>query len=136
MSSTLPLPPRPPRVRMRHLPELIYSVIFSSLSVHLLYQRREATTERHHLNARISILEDLTKRLKTGENVDDTEIERLRRLGREGQKGVDANGVVIVGDEDIGWKEVFLGRKTAERPSAYEDISNTDPSSSSSTTKS
>lgn len=55
--------------------------------------------------------------------MDDTEIERLRRLGREGQKGVDADGVVITGDEDIGWKEVFLGRKTTERPSAYDDIS-------------
>lgn len=57
--------------------------------------------------------------------MDDTEIERLRRLGREGQKAVDANGVGIAGDEDIGWKEVFLGRKTAERPNAYEDISGT-----------
>lgn len=55
--------------------------------------------------------------------MEDTEIERLRRLGREGQKGVDANGVAIVGDEDIGWKEVFLGKKTAGRPSEYGDIS-------------
>lgn len=52
--------------------------------------------------------------------MEDTEIERLRRLGREGQKGVDANGVVISGDEDIGWKEVFLGRKTAERSGRYD----------------
>lgn len=123
MSSTLSLPLRRPRSRIRHLPELIYSVLFSSLSVNLLYQRREATTERRHLNARISILEDLTRRLKEGERIEETEIERLRKLGREGQRGVDENGVAVSVDEEIGWKEVFLGKKTTRRRSDRDDIS-------------
>ncbi|KAI0067631.1 hypothetical protein BV25DRAFT_1911526 [Artomyces pyxidatus] len=94
----------------RYIPELIYSLALSSLSVHLLFQRRESTTVRRQLSARVSLLEELVRRLRAGEDVSPAEIARMRKLGREGPEKVD-----VQGDGDaVGWREVIFGR--AERP--------------------
>ncbi|KAI0314634.1 hypothetical protein OF83DRAFT_1017631, partial [Amylostereum chailletii] len=96
-----------PTMASRYLPELVYSVALSSLSVHLLWARRAAASDKQILSARISILEDLTTRLRAGEVVSDAEVARLRKLAREGAGNPDN-----IGEEDkaIGWKEVLFGR--------------------------
>ena len=88
----------------RYVPELAYALAFSSISVHLLWQRRAAETDRGHYSARLSILGELAGRLRAGEEVADAEVARLRRLaemvGEDGHAG-----------ESIGWRDVIFGRK-------------------------
>jgi len=88
----------------RYVPELAYALAFSSISVHLLWQRRAAETDRRHYSARLSILGELAGRLRTGEVVSDAEVARLRRLAET--VGEDAHA-----GESIGWRDVIFGRK-------------------------
>lgn len=87
----------------RYIPELVYALAFSSISVHLLWQRRAAETDRRHYSARLSILDELAGRLWAGE-VADVEVARLRRLAET--VGEDSHA-----GESIGWRQVIFGRK-------------------------
>lgn len=91
--------------RARYIPELVYALAFSSISVHLLWQRRTAETERRHYSARISLLGELAARLRTGEAVPDVEIVRLRRLAET------VGAAEVHTGENIGWRDVVFGRK-------------------------
>ncbi|KAA1470445.1 hypothetical protein DENSPDRAFT_879715 [Dentipellis sp. KUC8613] len=102
----------------RYASELIYSLAFSSLAVHLLWQRRAADTERRRLGTQISILEEISTRLRAGERIPDAEYTRLRRLGHEGE--------VLEKDrkeeEDIGWRDMLFGRtETAQEKQGAEE---------------
>jgi hypothetical protein len=88
----------------RYVPELAYALAFSSISVHLLWQRRAAETDRRHYSARLSILGELAGRLRAGEEVSDAEVARLWRLAET--VGEDAHA-----GESIGWRDVIFGRK-------------------------
>ena len=92
--------------RGRYIPELIYALAFSSISVNLLWQRRAAETDRRHYSARLSILGELAGRLRAGGGgeVTDAEVARLRRLAET--VGEDTHT-----GESIGWREVIFGRK-------------------------
>jgi hypothetical protein len=93
--------------RSRYIPELVYALAFSSISVHLLLKRRAAETERRHYSARISILGELATRLRgAGEVVSDAEVARLRRLAENVAEDTHRE----LG-ESIGWREVIFGRK-------------------------
>ncbi|KAH9965390.1 hypothetical protein BC827DRAFT_1153679 [Russula dissimulans] len=91
-------------LRTRYIPELVYALAFSSISVHLLWQRRAAETDRRHFSARLSILGDVADRLRAGEGVSDAEVARLRRLA-------ETVGEVTHPGENIGWYQVIFGRK-------------------------
>jgi hypothetical protein len=93
--------------RNRYIPELIYALAFSSISVNLLWQRRAAETDRRHCSARLSILGELAGRLRAGGGggeVTDAEVARLRRLA-------ETVGEDIHAGESIGWRDVIFGRK-------------------------
>jgi hypothetical protein len=94
--------------RGRYIPELIYALAFSSISVNLLWQRRAAETDRRHYSARLSILGELAGRLLRadgGEVAGDAEVARLRRLAETvGEDDTHAG-------ESIGWRDVIFGRK-------------------------
>lgn len=92
--------------RTRYIPELIYALAFSSISVNLLWQRRAAETDRRHYSARLSILGELAGRLRADGEVTDAEVARLRRLAETVGEGEDAHA-----GESIGWREVIFGRK-------------------------
>lgn len=92
--------------RARYIPELVYALAFSSISVHLLWQRRTAETDRRHYSARISILGELAARLRAGEAVPDVEISRLRRLAETAGAAEETHP-----GENIGWRDVVFGRK-------------------------
>lgn len=85
----------------------------TSLSFHLLFARRDAAAKHAQFTARITILESLVGRLRTGERVADAEIDKLTSLSRKIQQGNE--------DDDLGrslqprgpsvsWKEVLLGK--------------------------
>jgi hypothetical protein len=90
--------------RTRHIPELIYALAFSSISVNLLWQRRAAETDRRHCSARLSILGELAGRLRGRGEVTDAEVARLRRLAETVGEDTHAG-------ESIGWRDVIFGRK-------------------------
>jgi hypothetical protein len=91
--------------RTRYIPELVYALAFSSISVHLLWQRRAAEMDRRHHSARLSILSELAARLRAGEQVSDAEVARLRRLAETVGDAATHPG------ESVGWREVVFGRK-------------------------
>jgi hypothetical protein len=91
--------------RTRYIPELVYALAFSSISVHLFWQRRAAETDRRHLTARLSILGELAARLHADEPVSDAEVFRLRRLAETVGEAATHPG------ESVGWREVIFGRK-------------------------
>lgn len=99
--------------RTRYIPELLYALAFSSISVNLLWQRRAAETDRRHYSARLSILGELAGRLRGASGggggevaVADAEVARLRRLAETvGEDDAHAGG------ESIGWRDVIFGRK-------------------------
>jgi hypothetical protein len=103
--------------RARHIPELLYALAFSSISVNLLWQRRAAETDRRHYSARLSILGELAGRLRGSASrgggggsevaVADAEVARLRRLAETVGEDDEAHAA----GESIGWRDVIFGRK-------------------------
>jgi hypothetical protein len=93
-----------------YIPHLLYSTALTSLSFHLLFHKKQSEVDRAHLNAQTSILESLVHQLRSGQDVSDEEIERLCRLAKTHEDG-HMEGVGAR-REKIGWKAVFLGRKT------------------------
>jgi len=95
-----------------YVPHLLYSTVLTSLSLHLLFHKKQSEVDRSHLTAQISILESLTQQLRSGQDVADGEIERLYKLAKTHDDSyVDGTGVER---QKVGWRDVFLGRKTSE----------------------
>jgi len=93
---------------LRYAPHIVYSLALTSVSMHLLYQRREAEEDRSRLSARISILESLVDRLNRGERINQGEVDRLRKLG-----GLldTPESIFMDTHSKIRWRDVLLGRK-------------------------
>jgi hypothetical protein len=92
-----------------YLPHVLYSVALTSVSMHLLLQRKTAESDRAHVTAQITILESIVHRLRTEPNFSDDELEKLRKLARahgdsEMPLGGPSKGIV-------GWKDVILGKR-------------------------
>jgi hypothetical protein len=100
---------------IRYLPHIIYSIALTSISMHLLNTRKNAADERAAFRARESVLTSLITRLKTGENVSDAEIAKMRLMGNS--KG----GMVAMyelpnpgGGKSTSWKDAVMGQKSNE----------------------
>jgi hypothetical protein len=101
-----------------YLPHLIYSTILTSLSFHLLFQKKQSEVDRAHLTAQISILESLKDRLRSEQDISDDEIERLCRLAKTHEEShMEGAGMKR---EKVGWKEVFLGQKSEVDPGEHD----------------
>ncbi|KAI1788331.1 hypothetical protein LXA43DRAFT_950197 [Ganoderma leucocontextum] len=118
---------------LEYLPHLLYSTALTSIAMHHLHQRKAAADERSHVAAQISILEDLRARLSLREPIPEREVERLWHLARShdvwaaraeaeaaGADGTHAGSVKSVHmqarpGEEIGWREVLLGRRFDSR---------------------
>lgn len=92
-----------------YLPHALYSVAITSISIHLVSQRRTSSDERARVNAQISILESISQRLQSDQPFSNDELERMKRLARPPEKTPSE----LETKEAIGWKEVILGRKKA-----------------------
>jgi len=75
----------------------------------LLFARRQAAADHARYTARITILEDLVAKMKTGEYVPADEINRLLQLGRKAQETEEID-IAREPTETISWKEVFFGK--------------------------
>ncbi|EPQ55232.1 hypothetical protein GLOTRDRAFT_76550 [Gloeophyllum trabeum ATCC 11539] len=98
--------------RTSYLPHIIYSVALTSVSIHLLWQRKTAEAQKASVLAQTSILEDIAQRLRSNDDLSDEEYTRLRNLARK--KGEAVFNPAEVKNEEIGWKDVFLGKKIEE----------------------
>ncbi|KZT03916.1 uncharacterized protein LAESUDRAFT_761511 [Laetiporus sulphureus 93-53] len=97
-----------------YVPHLLSSLALTSIAIHLVRQRNAATTDRAHLSAQISILESTVGRLRAGERIPPPELDRVLRLARSQTEEQGEETIVERMREkegEIGWKEVFLGRK-------------------------
>ncbi len=117
---------------LEYLPHLLYSTALTSISMHHLFQRKAAADERSHVAAQISILEDLRARLSAREPISEREVERLWHLARShdvwiaraeaGSADANSAGANVKSvhmqarpGEEIGWREVLLGRRFDSR---------------------
>ncbi|KAG2137341.1 hypothetical protein BD769DRAFT_316658 [Suillus cothurnatus] len=93
----------------QYIPHIIYSTALTSISMHLLWQRKTADEDRARIKAQTSILQDLIEQLRSGKPISDEEITRSRNLARihgEGKQPLDKERT------NIGWMDVLWGRKT------------------------
>ncbi|OJT15042.1 hypothetical protein TRAPUB_8397 [Trametes pubescens] len=103
-----------------YLPHLLYSTALTSIAMHHLFQRKAYEADRAHVAAQISILTDLRARLSEGERIPEREQDRLWRLARshdvwraraEAEARAKSREQGGGGREEIGWKEVMLGKR-------------------------
>ncbi|KIK44515.1 hypothetical protein CY34DRAFT_23014 [Suillus luteus UH-Slu-Lm8-n1] len=93
----------------QYIPHIIYSTAVTSISMHLLWQRKTADEDRARFKAQASILQDLIEQLRSGKSISDEEITKSRNLARihgEDKRPLDKEKT------DIGWMDVLWGRKT------------------------
>lgn len=89
---------------------VLYSTAISTLSIHLVVHRNSYKDEKSRILGKISVLEEMANRLKTGEQIPAEEMKHLRRLLKRNASGY---------EEEISWKEALLGKKdvkTGEYP--------------------
>lgn len=93
----------------QYIPHILYSTALTSISMHLLWQRKTAEEDRARFKAQTSILQDLIAQLRSGEPISNEEITKLRNLAR-------VHGEVKQSSDkakaDIGWMDVLWGRKS------------------------
>jgi hypothetical protein len=94
--------------------QIFLACAFTSLSIHLLNQRRDAQSERLRHSAQIGALEDVLQRLRAGEAVSEAELVKIRR--RVGIQQRDANSGIppATNPSPAGWKDNFTTRKEGQ----------------------
>lgn len=100
-----------------YLPHAIYSLAITSISIHLVSQKRTISDDRARVAARLSILESVAKQLREDKNISLDELDRLHRLARP---PAPSEGSASRAKEEIGWKEVIFGQKRSVEPEMSE----------------
>jgi len=95
-------------IRSRYFPHAIYSLAITSISVHLVSQKRKIAEDRARIAARISILESVIEQLRENKDVPLDELDRLHRLAQPSVMGENAGE-----SKGIRWRDVFLGPRKA-----------------------
>lgn len=87
----------------RYLYHVLSAATFTSISINLLNQRRDAEIRDAKLSAQTFALQDVLRRLKEGETINDAELIKIRRrVGLVPNLSVDDTYA-----QAVGWKEVF-----------------------------
>ena len=63
----------------KYMPQIVLACMFTSVSIHLLNQRRDSETEQRRHAAQIIALEDVLRRQRAGEPITDAELLKIRR---------------------------------------------------------
>jgi hypothetical protein len=93
----------------QYIPHILYSTALTSISMHLLWQRKTAEEDRARFKAQTSILQDLVERLRSGKSISDEEITKLRNLARIHGEGRESSDKATT---NVGWMDVAWGRKS------------------------
>ncbi|PFH47356.1 hypothetical protein AMATHDRAFT_87761 [Amanita thiersii Skay4041] len=111
------------RLATSYIPHTLYAIAVTSISIHLVSERKSTSEELSRINARISILESIADQLRLTEGGKHTlasdgldRLKRLARLSSSPREGaaVGADGKVhgaAMEQGTISWKEVVFGRK-------------------------
>ncbi|KAG8907237.1 hypothetical protein FRB99_005061 [Tulasnella sp. 403] len=100
-----------PQIRA-HAFQILSALALISVGMHVVNKRKTVEMERNQIEARRSILEDVTSRIRKQEALDVQEVDRLLRLA--GGVTVDGNTSTPVTLQAIAaptWREVIFGRK-------------------------
>jgi hypothetical protein len=82
---------------------ILYSTAITSISIHLVYQRRLFADQRAGVQARITVLESIAEELRSNKDLSPDDLARLKRLARPPEEK---------GEEKVmSWREVFFGKK-------------------------
>ena len=86
-----------------YLPHAIYAIALTSISIHLVNQRRTSEEEKSRVNAQISILESVRDQLRSDKPLSSDELARLKKLA----------SAPLPEEEKphIRWSDIFMGRK-------------------------
>jgi hypothetical protein len=93
----------------RYLPHLIYSVALTTVSLHLLSQRKASETQKARLTAQISILESIVHQLRSNNPLSNDELQRLRNLTRANSEETLLGNAAY--EDKVSWRDVILGRR-------------------------
>jgi hypothetical protein len=107
-----------------YIPQIILACAFTSISIHLINQRRGMEAEKRRSSAQITALEDVLRRLRAGETVSDAEMAKMRRrVGLLNHNSTDRNSSMIDSDATASestsqkgmtaWKEAIMGKSGA-----------------------
>jgi hypothetical protein len=97
----------------RFLEPLISAVFLTSVTLHLIYNRRAFAEERSRLVSQTTILHDLAQRLRGGERIPDDEYDRLIALARRGRQDIGLPRIYEPNPTGTRWRDTILGRKPA-----------------------
>jgi hypothetical protein len=87
------------------------SIALTSFAFHHLHLRRHIEEDRMQLNAKTGILEDLVQRIRNGEKLRVTEVDRLLKLANGGEVEAASTEPLVPPTDSLSWKEAVLGRK-------------------------
>jgi hypothetical protein len=108
--SVFPFANRQQVVMHPHVPHIIYSLALTSLSSHLLFERRANAENRAQITAHITILESIADTLRSGKHISDAELNKLKRLARARKESV---------PDDLKkttWSDMFFLSRRSESP--------------------
>ncbi|KIP03216.1 hypothetical protein PHLGIDRAFT_121776 [Phlebiopsis gigantea 11061_1 CR5-6] len=70
----------------KYLPEVVYTIALTSLSTHMLWQRKDAADARAHYDARLRLLADTAARLRAGAHAEHWDAQDWEELKREAEE--------------------------------------------------
>ena len=97
----------------RYIEPLISSVLLTSVTTHLIYNRRAFADEQSRLVAQTTILQDLVRRLREGERIPDVEYDRLIALAGRGGLAARQTHFYDAKRSETSWRDTILGQKVA-----------------------
>ncbi|PVG02406.1 hypothetical protein CPB86DRAFT_750991 [Serendipita vermifera] len=103
-----------------YIPQIVLACAFTSVSIHLINQRREMETAKRRSSAQVTALEDVVRRLRVGETVSDAEMQKMRKrvglLNSHHANDDKENGIfddaptASSSQKPTAWKEVIMGK--------------------------
>jgi len=88
-------------------------VLLTSVTTHLIYNRRAFADEQSRLVAQTTILRDLVRRLREGERIPDAEYDRLIALAGRGGLAARQAHFYDAKRSETSWRDTILGQKAA-----------------------
>lgn len=99
------------KVSTRYIPHALYSIAITSISIHLVNQRKTSQEDVTRINTQISLLKSIAEQLRLDKPLSKDELQRLKKLA---QPVPQSESLQTRPERVIGWGEVFFGRKNVD----------------------